>query len=137
MPRFSEAPGAEKQVDFLPPLSLKKKALLPLELALGSLHTSKGFSPQLQGLKGATESFSACECYNENVIYNLLSWKINLSCVFWERMPHIGTLLHELEALWTEPRAPQDRVPSEDGSGGTERRVGWKGERGCTLRIKS
>ena len=58
MPRFSEASGAEKQVDFLPPLCLKKKALLPLELALGSLHTSKGFSPQLQGLKGATESFS-------------------------------------------------------------------------------
>lgn len=38
--------------------------------------------------------------------------------VFWERMPYIGTLLHELEALWTEPRAPPDRVPSEDGSGG-------------------
>lgn len=57
MPRFSEASGAEKQVDFLPPLSPKKKALPPLEPALGSLHTGEGFPPQLQGLKGATESF--------------------------------------------------------------------------------
>lgn len=57
MPRFNEASGAEKQVDVLPPLSPKKKALLPLEPALGFLRASEGFPPQLPGLKGATESF--------------------------------------------------------------------------------
>ena len=122
MPRFNEASGAEKQVDVLPPLSPKKKALLPLELALGSLRTSEGFPPQLQGLKGATELFEHVSvimkmlfitCYHGKLICPVFSGRecltLEHSCMSWK-------LCGQNQGLHRVPSV--DRVPSEDGSGG-------------------
>lgn len=133
--RFSEASGAEKQVDFLPPLSRKRRHF-PTGASLGLYPPEKGFPLSSKASREPLKGFEHASVIMKMLFITCYHGS-NLSCGAGRECRTLGHSCMSWKLCGQNQGLHRTEYPLKMEVGGTERGVGWKGERGCTHRIKS